>query len=328
VWLAKQVRAAQVQLQEHAVQQAAAAGHADGLPLHLARGGSVAQPLSGAAGHAPVAVATDDDSDSDSGDSDSDDLLGLLTGGEASAEAPRAAPAAAAAAADGHPTSWGAVTGRGDDASDDEEGDADAAAMQAALAASRQAAQAAASARTISTVPGVSAAGLANEAGEYNCFLNVVVQCLWSCRDFRRSMQQMPPHQQEEAHPVVKALLQLFQQMEAAESNWQRGRDRCARVCAGLACVRCGVLGVQGCRARAPCACARPGVRPRAAHDVCRLGHARALPVMRAHSRRTITPSRAHHSRTTRADARAGRSSTQACCGTRSRSTRPSSGRR
>ena len=27
--------------------------------------------------------------------------------------------------------------------------------------------------------------GLQNETGEYNCFLNVVVQCLWHCRAFR-----------------------------------------------------------------------------------------------------------------------------------------------
>ena len=27
--------------------------------------------------------------------------------------------------------------------------------------------------------------GLSNEAGEYNCFLNVIVQCLWRCADFR-----------------------------------------------------------------------------------------------------------------------------------------------
>ena len=28
--------------------------------------------------------------------------------------------------------------------------------------------------------------GLRNEAGEYNCFLNVIVQCLWRCAEFRR----------------------------------------------------------------------------------------------------------------------------------------------
>ncbi len=28
--------------------------------------------------------------------------------------------------------------------------------------------------------------GLQNEAGEYNCFLNVIIQCLWRCTDFRQ----------------------------------------------------------------------------------------------------------------------------------------------
>ena len=28
--------------------------------------------------------------------------------------------------------------------------------------------------------------GLRNETGEYNCFLNVIVQCLWRCAEFRR----------------------------------------------------------------------------------------------------------------------------------------------
>lgn len=32
----------------------------------------------------------------------------------------------------------------------------------------------------------VAAPGLQNMIGEYNCFLNVVVQCLWHCRQFKR----------------------------------------------------------------------------------------------------------------------------------------------
>lgn len=28
--------------------------------------------------------------------------------------------------------------------------------------------------------------GLQNETGEYNCFLNVILQCLWRCTDFRQ----------------------------------------------------------------------------------------------------------------------------------------------
>ena len=30
--------------------------------------------------------------------------------------------------------------------------------------------------------------GLRNEVGEYNCFLNVIIQCLWRCDDFRRQV--------------------------------------------------------------------------------------------------------------------------------------------
>ena len=33
--------------------------------------------------------------------------------------------------------------------------------------------------------PGAATPGLQNQIGEYNCFLNVVVQCLWHCREFK-----------------------------------------------------------------------------------------------------------------------------------------------
>eukprot|EP00878_Enallax_costatus_P013635 GHUV01014258.1.p1 GENE.GHUV01014258.1~~GHUV01014258.1.p1 ORF type:complete len:721 (+),score=313.38 GHUV01014258.1:201-2165(+) len=72
--------------------------------------------------------------------------------------------------------------------------------------------------------PAVSSAGLANETGEYNCFLNVVVQCLYSCKAFREQVRALPPYQQ--GNPVVHALLQLFQQMQAAEQGWKPGQDR------------------------------------------------------------------------------------------------------
>ena len=32
------------------------------------------------------------------------------------------------------------------------------------------------------------ALGLTNEAGEYNCFLNVIIQCLWHCSEFRQQV--------------------------------------------------------------------------------------------------------------------------------------------
>ena len=36
------------------------------------------------------------------------------------------------------------------------------------------------------------APGLQNETGEYNCFLNVIIQCLWHCRDFRERLMALP----------------------------------------------------------------------------------------------------------------------------------------
>ena len=33
---------------------------------------------------------------------------------------------------------------------------------------------------------GVKVTAMRNEAGEYNCFLNVIVQCMWQCVEFRR----------------------------------------------------------------------------------------------------------------------------------------------
>lgn len=35
------------------------------------------------------------------------------------------------------------------------------------------------------TGPVVATPGLQNQIGEYNCFLNVVIQCLWHCREFQ-----------------------------------------------------------------------------------------------------------------------------------------------
>lgn len=42
-----------------------------------------------------------------------------------------------------------------------------------------------------STSNGSSAgAGLRNATGEYNCFLNVIIQCLWRCQAFRKQIMQ------------------------------------------------------------------------------------------------------------------------------------------
>ena len=35
-------------------------------------------------------------------------------------------------------------------------------------------------------------AGLQNETGEYNCFLNAVVQCLWHCAAFKDGLLRLP----------------------------------------------------------------------------------------------------------------------------------------
>ena len=40
---------------------------------------------------------------------------------------------------------------------------------------------------------GLGLAGLSNEAGEYNCFLNVIIQCLWHCSEFRAAVAAWPP---------------------------------------------------------------------------------------------------------------------------------------
>lgn len=35
--------------------------------------------------------------------------------------------------------------------------------------------------------------GLRNATGEYNCFLNVIIQCLWHCHDFRKQVMKWDP---------------------------------------------------------------------------------------------------------------------------------------
>jgi hypothetical protein len=37
-------------------------------------------------------------------------------------------------------------------------------------------------------VPSLATPGLRNEIGEYNCFLNVIIQCLWRCAEFRQQV--------------------------------------------------------------------------------------------------------------------------------------------
>ncbi len=44
--------------------------------------------------------------------------------------------------------------------------------------------------------------GLQNDPGEYNCFLNVIVQCLWHCTAFRDAFLSLP-------RKVIKVRLRL-----------------------------------------------------------------------------------------------------------------------
>ncbi|KAG2445913.1 hypothetical protein HXX76_000516 [Chlamydomonas incerta] len=65
--------------------------------------------------------------------------------------------------------------------------------------------------------------GLVNRQGEYNCFLNVIIQCLWHCTDFRAAMAPRRPEDYEAGHPVVAALLRLFKALDSADSHVHGG---------------------------------------------------------------------------------------------------------
>lgn len=43
-------------------------------------------------------------------------------------------------------------------------------------------------------------AGLRNATGEYNCFLNVIIQCLWRCQAFRKQIMQWEPQVYQVTH--------------------------------------------------------------------------------------------------------------------------------
>ncbi|KAL3144125.1 hypothetical protein ABBQ32_003915 [Trebouxia sp. C0010 RCD-2024] len=51
--------------------------------------------------------------------------------------------------------------------------------------------------------------GLRNATGEYNCFLNVIIQCMWHCRVFRQSVMDWHPAAYQD-NDVVRALIGLF----------------------------------------------------------------------------------------------------------------------
>eukprot|EP00192_Tetraselmis_astigmatica_P005526 CAMPEP_0117673744 /NCGR_PEP_ID=MMETSP0804-20121206/14645_1 /TAXON_ID=1074897 /ORGANISM="Tetraselmis astigmatica, Strain CCMP880" /LENGTH=515 /DNA_ID=CAMNT_0005482521 /DNA_START=1 /DNA_END=1548 /DNA_ORIENTATION=+ len=60
--------------------------------------------------------------------------------------------------------------------------------------------------------------GLRNDIGEYNCFLNVIVQCLWHLSNFRHSMLTGDP-QVHDANDVVRALYHLFQAFDEVDKR-------------------------------------------------------------------------------------------------------------
>jgi hypothetical protein len=152
-------------------------------------------------------------------------VLGLGDAGAAAPPAPLAAPGgwefaagATVAAPEAEAAPLGALSwptpGQGQEAAD----------LEAALAASMRAAPpppprsvraapggyAAAAAASVAGAP-----GLANDSGEYNCFLNVVVQCLWHCAEFRAAVLAWPPAVAA-ADLVATALRGLFGQFAAA----------------------------------------------------------------------------------------------------------------
>lgn len=92
--------------------------------------------------------------------------------------------------------------------------------------------------------PGLSVAGLANATGEYNCFLNVVVQCLWNCLDFKQKLrmclirQRLDVEQLRAPHPLVYALVKLFQDLDQAEQELHSGGARCGPCASALAAGR------------------------------------------------------------------------------------------
>ena len=51
----------------------------------------------------------------------------------------------------------------------------------------------------------VPATGLRNATGEYNCFLNVIIQCLWHCGCFRRRIQSWQPDMYQVRPPLALA---------------------------------------------------------------------------------------------------------------------------
>ncbi|KAF5838773.1 hypothetical protein DUNSADRAFT_2236 [Dunaliella salina] len=79
--------------------------------------------------------------------------------------------------------------------------------------------------------------GLINRTGEYNCFLNVIIQCLWHLTVFKQKLQrEVPRHESYRAqHPVVASLLRLFKELE--EGEMRIAADPKATRCVSSSCT-------------------------------------------------------------------------------------------
>ncbi len=72
----------------------------------------------------------------------------------------------------------------------------------------------------------VATPGLQNRIGEYNCFLNVIIQCLWQCGAFRTRLLQLSP-QQVQVRVLPSSRLALPQPLAP------RSRTTMVRKCTG-----------------------------------------------------------------------------------------------
>ena len=125
--------------------------------------------------------------------------------------------------------------------------------------------------------------GLRNATGEYNCFLNVIIQCMWHCRLFRQAVMTWDPSAyQVHCRSGLTALQHVQLRAQAGLNSIKRPRPRChactacmlaaeqhtcrdqcewcAEVCLWVWCLRC--LTVPPAAAPNPHSRAAPTVRP------------------------------------------------------------------
>jgi hypothetical protein len=78
--------------------------------------------------------------------------------------------------------------------------------------------------------------GLQNETGEYNCFLNVIIQCLWHCSDFRAGLMGLPPDMLQGAVSLVtdETLTAIGKWRAVPCTSKPVAHWNCCFVCAGV----------------------------------------------------------------------------------------------